>query len=84
MTDPIAVLQAVTTAKGCVSLQHRKLLLDDGRSAKILATYDSTGQTTENMAEMQTFTVEAEPFGAKGFILLPCDLFDIVERSTIH
>lgn len=82
--DPVAVLQDITTATGCVSLRHRKLLLDDGRSAKILATYDAAGLTTDDMDAIRTFRVEAEPFGAKGFILLPCDLFDIVERSTIH
>ncbi|MFN8992668.1 MAG: hypothetical protein ACK5X3_03230 [Pseudomonadota bacterium] len=79
-----AVLQDVTTATGCVTLRHRKLLLDDGRCARITATYDSTGEMTDDMDAVRTFSVEAEPFGAKGFILLPCDLFDIVERSTIH
>lgn len=83
-SDAQAVLQDVTTATGCVSLQHRKLLLDDGRSAEITATYDSSGEITDDMDAVWTFSVEAEPFGAKGFILLPCDLFDIVERSTIH
>lgn len=78
------MLRDVTTATGCVTLQHRKLLLDDGRCARIAATYDSTGEITDDMDAVRAFTVEAEPFGVKGFILLPCDMFDIVERSTIH
>ena len=83
-SDPHAVLQDIVTATGCVTLQHRKLLLDDGRSAEITATYDAAGLATDDMDAIRTFRVEAEPFGAKGFILLPCEMFDIVERSTIH
>lgn len=82
--DPQAVLRDVTTATGFVTLRHRKLLLDDGRSAEITATYDSSGDITDDMDAVAAFAVRAEPFGAKGFILLPCELFAVVERSTIH
>ena len=83
-SDPHAVLQDIMTATGCVTLQHRKLLLDDGRSAYITATYDSAGEITDNLDEVYAFTVDAAPFGTKGFILLTCEMFDIVERGTIH
>lgn len=70
----------------CLSLGSRALITSSGARIPVICLYSEAGEVTDDVEEAFSFTADAGFFGKTpgNRILLPCDMFAVLERSTIH